>query len=256
MKKLSVLLCLILTLSISAFAASPKIVDDADLLTASQEATLETRAEALASEYGIDVVIVTVDSLGYKTATEFADDYFDNNGYGVGPRYSGVLFLLSMEDRDWAISTHGNAISALTDYGLDQLFGSISGELEENNYYTALSDYLTELDVYFEAYANGTPIDREASLADVLPFLLGGLVLGLIAAAATIYVMKRGMNTARAQNSAQSYVTPGTFEMGVQRDIFLYSHTSRVRRSESDSGGSSTHRSSSGRSHGGRSGKF
>ena len=32
----------------------------------------------------IHIFIVTVDSLGDKTAQEFADDYYDSGGYGMG----------------------------------------------------------------------------------------------------------------------------------------------------------------------------
>lgn len=258
MKKISILLCLLMILAICtpAYAASPKIVDKADLLTDSQEAVLASKAEALTDEYAMDVVILTVDSLGYKSATAYADDYFDYNGYGIGPRKSGVLFLISMENRDWAISTCGDAIDALTDYGLDKLFETISDDLSDNDFYSAFSTYLTELDTYFEAYEEGSPIDKEVTPLDMIPVVLISLVLGLIVAAIVIWFMTRSMNTARAQRSAQSYVTPGSFDLRNRQDIYLYSHTSRVRRAESSSGGSSIHRSSSGRSHGGRSGKF
>ena len=57
-----------------------------------------------------DVIVVTVASLDGKTAESYADDYFDFNGYGLGQDRDGILLLLSMEDRDWAISTHGFAL--------------------------------------------------------------------------------------------------------------------------------------------------
>lgn len=262
MKKISCLiLCLamILSLGITALAAggTPKIVDNAGLLTTSEENTLEAMAEALVDEYDIDVAIVTVDSLGHKSAEAYADDYFDDNGYGVGSRHSGVLFLISMEYRDWHISTCGKGIDALTDYGLEKLFDSISDELADNDFYEAFTAYLTELDKYFDAYESGHPIDKTLTFFDFIPGIIFGLLVGAAVAAIVVGVMKRGMNTAHAQHSAQSYVTPGTFDLQMQRDIYLYSHTSRVRKSESSSsGGSSTHRSSSGRSHGGRGGKF
>lgn len=261
MKRLSVLiLCfaLLLSCTIPVFARSndAKIVDGAGLLSPTQEANLLLKAQELIDKYSIDVVIVTVDSLKGKTATAYADDYFDYNGYGEGYKDSGVLFLLSMEHRDWAISTHGDAIKALTDYGIDTLFDSISDDLADDDFYSAFTDYLNELDVYFKAYENGEPIDRRITFINFLPAIFFGLLIGSIIAAVVIWSMKRSMNTARAQHGAQSYVTPGTYNLQVQRDIYLYSRTSRTRRSQNSSGGSSTHRSSSGRSHGGRSGKF
>ena len=68
-----------LGLSIPAFAENdwPKIMDEAGLLTEEERAELEERAQSIANAYGMDVVIVTNDSLDGKTATEYADDYFD-----------------------------------------------------------------------------------------------------------------------------------------------------------------------------------
>lgn len=255
MKKFTILLCLLLFLSIgvSAFAVNPKIIDDAGLLTVSQISILESKALKLEQKYGMDVAILTVESLNGRSATAVADDYFDYNGYGSGSERSGVLFMICPEDRDYAISTSGKCIDALTDYGLEQLFDSISDDLAEDDYYRAFSGFLTELPNYFDAYEAGEPIDRKVSL---VPFILVGLVIGLIAAGITVWVMASGMNTAKPQRSAQSYVSPGTFRITAQRNIFLYSNVSKVRKAETSSGGSSTHIGSSGRTHGGRSGKY
>lgn len=259
---MTILICFIILLSMSipAMAAGgyPKIVDEADLLTSSEEVRLEQKAEELAEKYGIDVVILTVDSLHGKDITAYADDFFNYNGYGIGSDYSGVLFMLSMEYRDWAISTCGKAIDALTDYGQEKLFDEISGGLADDRYYDAFDSYLEELDYYFQCYEDGSPIDAPVSLFNILTKVLFGLAIGVIVAFLIVTVMSRGMVTARAQKGAQSYVTPGSYDLYVMNDLFLYSHTTKVKKAESNSGsgGSSTHRSSSGRSHGGSRGKF
>ena len=88
MKKLTslLLICLLaFSLTIPAYAGSvivipdyagapPKIVDDAKILTSTEEATLETQAQKLADQYQIDVVILTMDSLYGQDITEYADD--------------------------------------------------------------------------------------------------------------------------------------------------------------------------------------
>lgn len=258
MKKLTSILIavlLILCLTIPAFAAggSPKIVDNADLLSASEEATLETKALYLANKYDIDVVILTVDSTYGKNVTAYADDYFDNNGYGIGNDYSGVLLMLSMDQRDWAISTCGNGIDALTDYGQERLMDDVLDYLRDDEYYDGFSAYLNLLDKYFEAYKNGKPIDKTRNIVIDLVIALG---IGVLAGFITILVMKSGMKTVKPQRGAQSYVRQGSYKLRHQRDMFLYTRTTRTPRQSSSSGGSSTHRSSSGRSHGGSRGKF
>ncbi|MDO4649296.1 MAG: TPM domain-containing protein, partial [Eubacteriales bacterium] len=95
------------TAVVEVWAKSPHVVDDGNLISAEVEAELESRMEEISEEYQMDVVLVTTDSLYGKTAEAYADDYFDENGYGYGASYDGILFLISMEDRDWAISTTG-----------------------------------------------------------------------------------------------------------------------------------------------------
>ncbi len=283
-------LCLIflLPLGLRAHAAPPKIVDDANLLSDSEEAALEEKAQALAAKYQMDVVIVTVWSLDGKSSEAYADDYFDYNGYGIGSDYSGVLFLLSMEYRDWAISTCGDTIYALTDYGIQSVFSDIAGYLSDDQYYRAFNAYLDGLDPYFQAYAQGDPIDgkpgdydgpgsyepgtqedvvhypqKKDFLSELPGKLLIGLLIGLAAAGITLLILRGQMRTAKPQSGAKVYMCPGSYDLRQQQDVFLYSRIRKVRRSESSGGGgshggggSSVHHSSSGRSHGGGHGKF
>lgn len=263
MKKIvSIILCVLLltALTVSAAAAGgyPKIVDKADVLTTDEEILLEAKAQALVDKYDIDVVILTVEDTYGENITDFSDDYFDNNGYGVGIDASGVIMVLAMEDRDQAFSTCGKAIGALTDYGQDRLFDTISDDLADDRYYDAFDLYLDELDHYFQCYQDGDPVDRPVSVTDILFKVLFSLAIGLIVAFLIVTVMSRGMDTVRRQKGAQSYVSPGSYDLYVMNDRFLYSNVSKVRKQSSSSsgGGSSTHRSSSGRTHGGSSRKF
>lgn len=284
---LSLCLVILISSSLSVSASPSKIVDDAGLLTDDEAAKLEEKARTLADIYKMDVVIVTVWSLDGKSSEAYADDYFDYNGYGIGDDYSGVLLLLSMEYRDWAISTTGNAMYALTDYGIQSVFSSISSYLSEDEYYLAFDSYLDALEPYFQAYATEDPIDGNTSSYDgpgtyipgsrdeivyypeqsnfnqyVKKFLVA-LVIGIIVAAVVLLIMRSRMNTAKPQKGARSYMMPGSYSLNRQQDLFLYSQLRKVRRSENNSsncgghgGGSSIHRSSSGRSHGGGHGKF
>lgn len=292
-KLLSFLLCAVIFLGLipDAAATTPKIVDQADLLTYSEEQVLEQMAQELVDEYEMDVVIVTVWSLDGKSAEAYADDYFDYNGYGIGSDYSGVLFLLSMEYRDWAISTCGETIYVLSDYGIEILFESIKGDLGNDDYYSAFYNYLASLDYYFEKYENGSPVDGyhdsdvddyiiydpnnsggtvyyepQPTAGDIIKMVVISLVIGLIAAAITLAIMRATHNTFRPQSNATNYMGSNGFHLTQQKDIFLHSKVSKTLRETSSSGGSgrsyrsgggsSIHRSSSGRSHGGRSGKF
>ena len=290
MKK-TIILCLfcfllLFSTSLPVAASSPKIIDDAGLLTPEQVDLLEAKATALVDEYQMDVVIVTVWSLDGKSSEAYADDYFDYNGYGIGEEFSGILLLLSMEYRDWAISTCGETIYALTDYSIQSVFSQISSYLAADEYYNAFNCYLDALVPYFKSYKAGDPIDGYAGeysgpgiytpgasddtvYYDELKYtpnwygkkILTALLAGTVVATIALGIMRSQMNTARQQRGATSYMNSGSYNLKIQRDMFLYSNVRKVRRQESSSGGSrgggsSVHRSNSGRSHGGGHGKF
>ena len=82
MKKISLFVVLILIFCVASlvtgFAYSdrelPLLVDNADLLTNSEEKTLNSKLERISEEQECDIAIVTV-LLDGKTANEYADDF-------------------------------------------------------------------------------------------------------------------------------------------------------------------------------------
>ena len=265
-------LALVLGLSLPVFAENdwPKVVDEAGLLTAEEKADLEERAQQISTSYNMDVVIVTNDSLDGKTATEYADDYFDYNGYGLGEDRSGTLLLVSIGERDWAISTRGAAIRAVTDWGNEQLQDAMLPDLSAGNYADAFNSYLDRLEELYSSYVNGGgSSDSDDNSGGSLWYVIRskltfGRILLCVAIAAvisgiTVAGMAKGMNSARGKRQAGEYLVKDSFHLSQSRDRFLYSTVTKTRRSQDndhDSGGSSTHVSSSGSTHGGSSGKF
>ncbi|MEG1427131.1 MAG: TPM domain-containing protein [Oscillospiraceae bacterium] len=248
---------LIVFLTIPAFAeALPRVVDDSFLLKTEERMELENTIAELRDKYHFDVVILAVDSLGGKTATAYADDFYDNNGYGYNENKDGVLFLVCTGKPAWAISTRGFGITAITDYGTDYLANNFVPLLSDGNYAEAFRVFLSDTDTLLEKAADGTPYDVNNQVKSSSHNTIRILVaLGFAAVGAFIIVMilKQQMNSAVPQHYARSYVR--NFNLRIQNDIFLFSTSTRVRR-ESNSGGSSTHIGSSGASHGGSSGEF
>lgn len=266
---------LLIVLAPAARAAEmPLVMDEAGLLTEQEEAALAEKAAFLRDTYGMDIVILTNSSLEGRTPEVYADDYYDENGYGD----DGILFLLSMEFRDWYISTCGDGIYALTDYGIQQVGEAALPYLADGQYYKAFDIYLDALVPYLESFRQGAPMDGKADdsgdfytgTRDDAVFyekppsfwrlLVSSLPIGLITAAAAVLIMRSSMNTKRRQSAAFGYMRENSFYLRRCQDLFLYSSVSKTRRQETSSsssgGGSSVHHSSSGRSHGGGGGKF
>lgn len=250
MKKIfSVIFSVILLLSVMAPAVSATeqtqyIWDKAGLLSTYEESSLSQKACILVSKYGMDIVILTVDSIGAKTPRGYAEDFYDSTGYAD----DGILLLLSMEERDWYICTTGRAMDIFTKKGIDRMGDEFVPYLSDGDYYTAFFTFLNLIPDYFDAYNSGTPVGEEFDSGIVIISIVIGLLAGLI----TVFVMRSGMNTAKQRPSATEYVKSGSFDLHQQQDFFLYSRVSKTAKSTNSSGS----RSGGGRSHGGGGGKF
>lgn len=284
MKLISVLLLVLLisfnsTVEATAIPSErllPRLVDEAGLLTHEEGDSLLLKLDEISERQNLDVVIVTVDSLGGKSSTEYADDFFDYNGYGMGTSYDGILLLISMEERDWAISTTGYGITVFTDVGQRYMMDEILKYLSDGNYAKAFNSF-ADLSDEFITNANtstpSTPYDSRSLPEKPLyphdstnlpkrslpPKWIGiSFVIGAIIGFTITGIMKSSLKTVSRQRAASSYIRANSLNITRSRELFLYSVVNKRARpkEQKSSSGSSTHRSSSGRSHGGSSGKF
>ncbi len=233
--------------ALSAYAASPRVVDEADILTELEEERLEAKLDELSEKYSQDIVVVTVMGLGGKDVKLYADDYFDDNGYGYGDTYTGILLLVDMVSRQYAISTCGDAIEIFGESDLDSLEDAFLYDLSNGYYYDAFDAFADECAYIIKYDKRLEPI-----------WLIITLIVGAVIAFLTVNSMTSKHKNVKPQPSANRYMMRNTFRVDRSRDVYLYSHVTRVRRPRDNGGGGSSGRSvsSSGRSHGGRSGSF
>lgn len=235
-------------------AASPRLADEAGLLSDTECAAIEKQLDSLSAQYGLDVVIVTTQSTGGSTPMEYADDYFDYNDYAP----DGVLLLVSMEESDWWISTTGYGIQAFTDAGIAYIGVQIVPYLSDGEYAQAFTAFADLCDQFLSQAKNGDPFDTHNLPKE--PFkpvrnAIIALMIGLAVAFFATGSMKKKLKSVVQKAQANDYVAPGSLQITQSRDFHLYTHLDRVEKAQS-SGGSSTHTSSSGNTHGGGGGKF
>lgn len=245
----------------AAEGKASRLVDFADILTQSEESRLLAVLDEISERQQLDIVIVTANTLDGKSPMTYADDFYDENGYGFGALKDGVLLLVSMEDRDWWISTAGNGITVFTDAGITYLSEQFLPALSEGDYEEAFTRFASLCDDFItqartgEAYDSGTLPKAPFSVG----YSLGkALLIGLFIAVIITLAMRSSMKSVHFQPAAAAYVKSGSMNVTEAKDLFLYSHVDRRVREKSSSsgGGSKTHTSSSGRSHGGGGGKF
>lgn len=296
MKKILFIFIVLFAFSIPTSAISPRLNDDADLLTETEESEISTLLDGVSSETGFDLVIVTTNITNGQSVIEYADDYYDNNGFGN----DGILFLIDMENREWWISTSGDAINKFSDSTLDYIGEETVLYLGDGNYYQAFKTFISLSETYINKetdydyndnynsdydYGYDYNYGYNDSFYDDFYYeneveynfgttLIVSLVAGFIIALIYVSSLKSKLTSVGSQKSASNYAVNNSLQIAATRDNFLYKNISRVPRARnnntssrsgrssgssitrSSGGGHSVHRSSSGRSHGGRGGKF
>lgn len=247
--------------SVSSAAGKKSVIDDAGLIKASDEKELDKKIKNIQKDK-FAVVILTVKSLDGKSAQDYADDYYDNNDYGLDNEKSGVLFLVSKGDRKYHISTKGAGIKAFTDYGIGRIKEEIKPYLSDGDYFDACDEFLNITKDFVKAYKDGTPYDTDNPYNEEIDYVILeviALVIAFVIALISVDIMRLRMNTAKPKGTAMEYIKKGSFKLTSEKDIFMYStvtKTAKPKDNDNSAGGSTTHVSSSGSEHGGGGGSF
>lgn len=257
-----------------------RLRDEANLLTDSEQELLETKLDEISERQQCDVAIITVNSTNGKDIVDMADDIYDYDGYGMGPGDDGILFLLDMGNREWAISTYGFAIDAFTDVGQERLMDRVVPYLSSGNFNKAFNQFASLCDDYITEAKNGDPIgaytppsssgnhsNNNSSHQSSEPQKLDPFSLALICGGVSLFIAlgtvlseKGKLKSVRTKSTAYDYVSKPLY-LTRSQDLYLYRNVTRRAKpkpppSSSSHSFSSTHRSSSGRSHGGSRGSF
>lgn len=129
----------------------PRVFDEAGLLKAEEEELLQEEITRLAAEMELDIVIVTTADTAGKSARDYADDFYDEGGFGYSTDgETGILLLIDMDNRECYISTAGEAIAAFTDRDVTGMLDEIVPYLTDGEYYQACRKFLGSVSYYGE----------------------------------------------------------------------------------------------------------
>ena len=172
---------------------------------------------------------------------------------GYGPEKNGLLLMLSMAERDYALVTYGSVTHrAFTDYGQDYLSDQFLDNFRNGDWAGGFRDYLDTSAWLLEQAKNGTPYDVNTAPRGFNPLII---VIPLVLALAVCLVLTAQMKTAKRKTEAGDYMVQGGAKMRVVQDIFTHRTVTRqVIQSENKGGGGGTTINARGFS--GKSGKF
>lgn len=280
----SCLICFSLFLAqgtyVTAFAQEQRVFDQAGLFRETEKEELEAEIDEIGQTVKMDFVVVTTADAQGKSVRAYADDFYDEGGFGTGTEASGMLFLIDMDNREICISTAGTMQRFLTDDRIENMLDHAYDRVRQGDYAGAASQVLEEAAAW---YHKGIPggqylydedtgrISRYHSIRwyeAAIAFLAAG-ACGFAACQNVRREYEMKQEHQRAAGYLMAYRANAQFSCHQRNDTLINSYVSQqiIPRPSGGSGGSrgggvsggarsTVHRSSSGRSHGGGSRKF
>lgn len=156
-KRISILFCAVIMLVCStsvAFAESTqKLIDDAGLLTSSEQADIVQKMTGQSKETGWDFVVYTnYNGVSKEKMERYTNEYYDKHNFGIGDKKSGVLLNIDMGSRELYMITKGDAMYYFSDSRNDEILDDIQACMKSKNYNKAVNDFV---DLSYKYYCQG-----------------------------------------------------------------------------------------------------
>ena len=234
------------------------IFDISEVLSYEQWDELESRAADISKRQHCGVYFALVnDYTEYGNGDVYNVTYqlYHSSQFGMGEGRDGIIVLLSMEERDYAMFVYGQyAEYAFNEFGQEKLEERFLKDFGYDDWYGGISNYLDTCDEFLTKAHEGDPVRPPYGI-----YFLIMTGLGCLAATIVCFRLMRGMKTVEVSAEADVYVTKDGLKLTKQSDQLCHTTVTRTKIQKS-SGGSSTYSGSTHRESGGggsgRSGKF
>ena len=269
-----------------AVSGQPRVFDQAGLFSETEIIQLEEKIAQCRKSTKMDVVIVSAYADGERSAEEYADDYYDYGGFGVGKKASGVLLLYYMDGPgqpggECYISTAGTMINMLTDERIESIVDDVYGDLGNRDFAGATEHFLEDVKAYVKEGVESGQYTYDRDTGEIVRYhsirlyevAIAMVIAGILAGSVCLDIKKRyamKQSSREISNSLQAYRADCAFCFSVAGDKMVNKYVRSVpipRNTSSGSGGrghsgsssagrSTIHTSSSGSSHGGGGRRF
>ena len=269
-----------------AVSGQPRVFDQAGLFSETEIIQLEEKIVQCRKSTKMDVVIVSAYADGERSAEEYADDYYDYGGFGVGKKASGVLLLYYMDGPgqlggECYISTVGTMINMLTDERIESILDDVYGDLGNRDFAGATEHFLEDVKAYVKEGVESGQYTYDRDTGEIVRYhsirlyevAIAMVIAGILAGSVCLDIKKRyamKQSSREVSNSLQAYRADCAFHFSVAGDKMVNKYVRSVpipRNTSSGSGGrghsgsssagrSTIHTSSSGSSHGGGGRRF
>ncbi|WP_437369591.1 TPM domain-containing protein [Maribacter litoralis] len=122
------------------------VTDSANIFTSAQEAALNQRLVAFEDTTTNQLVVVTIEELGFDTIESYANGLFVQNGIGQEEKDNGLLILFSELDREVRIEVGYGLEPYITDAVASRIIrNTMIPNFKEEEYFTGINESVDQL---------------------------------------------------------------------------------------------------------------
>ena len=277
-RKLLPVLLILLMLPVIALADA-QVIDDANLFNPGEVTEMIDTIARIERNHQVDIVVLTTNDVPTDYSEEmwrvrnYADDYYDNGNYGMGPDNSGMLILLDMHNRVMWLSTGGVMIEYINDSREEAILDDAYAYLSYSSYGSAMNAALDRVEYYMnKGREEGTFLYDEVTgerLSGIYNALTSGEmgIAGLAGGGLAMMIYLSVSGSYNLKGSTYAYDRNANTSVTLTKDDeeFVRQFSRRALRNTGShgssggggrSGGSGVHRSSGGVRHGGGGRRF
>lgn len=211
------------------------VTDKANLISNEEVSQLNEMARKVSEEQNCGVYILILDN--FRTYVDTGDiaaaaqSLYESSSMGYGEDKSGILLMLSTNERNYTLLAHGYGNTAFTDYGKDYLSERFLDDFKHDDWYAGFYDYISTSEEMLSLAKQGKPVDVNSVPVSAFARIYGVIACSTISLLLTfliIYLMKRQHQSVAEQKNADHYHSKDQVKMGRTYDRYLRTTQTRV----------------------------
>lgn len=228
-----------------------RIFDEADILTETEEYSLQKYMDKVSKEKQVDIVIVTTNDAEGKYPREYAENFYKTHDFGYEDSDgTGLLYLISLDksvtgNRELWMTTAKEAKDYFSESRIDSVLDNIYNTLtadEELNYYGSCNEFIKGIEKYMNV-SESVPVFLTKWYSKL------GIALVITMIIFFILIFNFG---GKKTTAAETYLDVNSIKRNIKEDTYMYTRTTKTKiEKSSSSSGSSSGGSSSGGGYGG-----
>lgn len=228
-----------------------RIFDEADILTETEEYSLQKYMDKVSKEKQVDIVIVTTNDAEGKYPREYAENFYKTHDFGYEDSDgTGLLYLISLDksvtgNRELWMTTAKEAKDYFSQSRIDSVLDNIYNTLtadEELNYYGSCNEFIKGIEKYMNV-SESVPVFLTKWYSKL------GIALVITLIIFFILIFNFG---GKKTTTAETYLNVNSIKRNIKEDTYMYTNTTKTKiEKSSSSSGSSSGGSSSGGGYGG-----